>query len=272
MKTRPSIIALALMILPLGLGAGPAFLENNLWDKGMAEITVYNASEIRYGTARTAEVRHILVKEPWNDALGVKSNGAGDRPVLKLNQITSVPTGSYRYEQMHSLFVERATGRTVKFSYSHHDACGNTFKMGRFADGLLSLTWHTYWDGEGDGTRNLEWKEKAHLYEELPLLVRMWAADKPAFPYGLRLLNPQMNSRLGTPGTAAARAEVTTVSGQFHFTINHPGGKDQLVVDETFPHTLRTWNRADGSKLTIRKTLMLDYWNKNQPGDEKLLE
>lgn len=272
MNYRPYILTLLWSLLPGALPADPGFLKNPLWDGGKAELTVYRASELRYGTLRDAEIRHILVKEPWNDTLGVKADRKSDREVIKLNQIVSVPTGTYRYEQMHSLFVDRATGRPVKFSYSHHDACGNTFKMGRFSGGNLALTWHSYWDGEGDGGRDLVWNATDHLYEELPLLGRMWAADKPAFPHGFRLLNPQMQSRLGTPGMAAARAEVATVEGLHHFRVSHPGGTDLLVVDETFPHTLRSWTRADGSKLTLRKTLMLDYWNKNRPGDEKLLE
>lgn len=276
MKNTPvALVLVALFSFPALAAAEenrPGFLKNKLWDGGKAEMTIYRATELRYGKPREAEVRLILVKEPWNDSLGVKSDRKSDRDVLKLNQILSVPTGTYRYEQMFSLFTDRASGRPVKFSYSHLDACGNTFKMGRFTADSLAFTWHTYWDGDGDGTRTLDWSDKTHLYEELPLLVRIWAADKPAFPYGFRLLNPQMNSRLGSPGTAAARAEVSTREGQFHFKVNHPGGSDLLVVDESFPHTLRSWTRADGSKLVIRKTLMLDYWNKNQPGDEKWLE
>jgi hypothetical protein len=276
---KPSTLSRLVVLVLLGLihtrlHAAPehdSFLGDSRWDQGTAEFSTYTAQERRYGTLREARVSHILVKEPWNDALGVKSDGKGDGEVLKLNQITSVPTGMYRYEQMHSLFLDRQSGALKKFSYSHHDACGNTFKMGLARAGKLFLTWHTYWDGEGDGQRTLEWPSNTHLYEELPVLVRRWAAAKPAFPYGLRLLNPQMFSRLGTPGSAAARAEVATREGQHRFTINHPGGKDLLVVDEAFPHILRSWTRADGSQLTLVQTRMIAYWEKNQPGDETLL-
>ncbi|MDX6766025.1 MAG: hypothetical protein SFU85_04465 [Candidatus Methylacidiphilales bacterium] len=266
------LVASMVACLPLQAAPAPDFLNAPLWDGGKAELTLYQAREIRYGTARDCEVRLITVKEPWNDRLGVKADGNGDREVIKLNQIVSVPTGTYRYEQMHSLFLDRKTGRALKFSYSHHDACGNTFKMGRFLDNILTFTWHTYWDGEGDGVQNLPWSETTHLYEELPLRVRMWASEGKVDPSQITLLNPQMNSRLGKPATATARVQVSAAGGEFHYTVTHDNGKDLLVVDNAFPHTLRSWTRADGATWTLRKTLMLDYWNKNQSGDEKWLK
>jgi hypothetical protein len=269
MNATPSPLCLLalLLILPWQMEAAD-FLNHPRWDQGTAEWTTYAAKELRYGILRDATATLILVKEPWNNERHVKSDGKGDRTVLKLNQILSVPTGMYRYEQMHSLFVDRATGAPVKFSYSHHDACGNTFKMGLFHDQLLTLTSHTYWDGEGDGTRTLPWKPRDTLYESLPLLTRCWAAQKPAMPLDLNLLNPQMLSRAGTPATTAARATASTAEGLIHFTIKHPGGTDTLIVDETFPHTLRAWKRADGSSLTLQKTQMIDYWNRNRPEDQ----
>lgn len=271
--TRWLLIVLSLLAAahaaPIHAADATPFLAHPRWDGGTAEVSLYEAREVRYGTPRNATVTHYLVKEPWNNARNVKSDTPSGRDVLKLNQVASVPTGIYRYEQMHSLFVDRTSGTLVKFSYSHHDACGNTFKMGLAKDGTLALTWHTYWDGEGDGTSSLKWPDGAHLYEELPLLVRRWAAEKPSLPRTLRLLNPQMTSRIGTPGTALARASVQSTGGLFRFTIEHPGGKDELEVDEPFPHLLRSWKRPDGSSLRLRSSEMTAYWQRNRPEDER---
>src|SRR5258708_29449022 len=126
-------------------------IRDRLWDDGRAEYNVYRAEEMRYGIARATEVVHIVVKEPFNPKLRVKADVSPSIEVLKMNQVINVPTGAYAYHQMHSSFWDRSTGALLKFSMSSNDSCGNSFKLGWLENGFLRLTYHTYWDGEGDG-------------------------------------------------------------------------------------------------------------------------
>jgi len=82
-----------------------------LWDDGRAEVSIYEAVEVRYAQPRTGQVVQILVKEDHLPGTWVKADDpsrAGLVPVLKFNWIFKVPTGVYSYEQMLSAFLRRS--------------------------------------------------------------------------------------------------------------------------------------------------------------------
>lgn len=80
-------------------------LQNEgFWGDGNAEVAVFKATEKRYGTLRETKVRHILVRENFAKNELVKADDwqdSGTYPVIKLNQVITIPTGSYRYDQGH---------------------------------------------------------------------------------------------------------------------------------------------------------------------------
>ena len=43
--------------------------------------------------------------------------------------------------------------------------------------------------------------------------------------------------------------------------------KDDFLLDPKPPHLLREWKKSDGGSLKLRRSLKLDYWNYNKPGD-----
>ena len=45
--------------------------------------------------------------------------------------------------------------------------------------------------------------------------------------------------------------------------------RDKFVLDRDGPHLLREWTAADGSRLKMKRNLMVDYWNYNKPGDRE---
>lgn len=244
-------------------------------DKGLAEFNVYDASLPRYGEMRNAVITHIWVKEPWDASRGIKWGGtdSGDLEVLKLNQIASYPTGLYRYEQMWSGFWNTETASLVKFSMTHHEACGNTYKQGRTANGLLDYVAFSYFEGEGESAKQTPWSENAFFYDELPLRLRMLAFNQPLKnPLRISLFPSVIHTKIDQLSPQSATiTQSSDSSGAILFTVDHPNGSDRFTFASESPHLLISWKRADGGSLTLRKSLLIDYWNKNHRGDESLL-
>ena len=251
---------------------GTELLRDRIWDDGKAEYNVYTADEVRYGIARRTEVVHIVVKEPFNPKLRVKADMPPWKDVLKMNQVIDVPTGVYAYHQMHSSFWDRATGNLLKFSMSSNDSCGNSFKLGWLDGRALKLTYHTYWDGEGDGRLERRLPADVVFYDELPFKLRTLRPAPGSAPYRVSLYPSVIGSRLGRPEPRPATIVATESGGRRIVEVRSVVGVDRFVFDAAFPFTLQSWTRADGSTLTLRKAQRLDYWNHSKPGDEKLRE
>jgi hypothetical protein len=253
----------------------PTLLQDEaLWGDGQAEYNFYDAVEVRYGVPRETEVRHILVRENFLPNDMVKANDwqtPGAYPVIKLNQIIRVPTGVYRYDQMHSSFWNVATGDLEKFSLASIDSCGNSYKEGRIANDTLAYQAHTYWQGMDNEQRDADLPPGALFYDELPFKLRLldWENAK-AFtaPLTGSIINSQADALAFTPATFT----VTTTPEGNTVTVEHAGGTDTFTFAPTSPYVLRSWTRADGGSLTLTGTTRLDYWNHNAPGDEKLIE
>jgi len=271
-----SLLAHAALLAPLA-GApppfSPALLQDRLWDDGKAEYDIFDAVEMREGTARPARVVHLIVKEPFNAKLRVKADHPPSIDVLKMNQVVDVPTGAYGYHQMHSSFWERATGALLKFSMTSNDSCGNAFKEGWIDAGRWRLLFHTYWDGEGDGERDLPLPGDGVFADELPMKLRTLARFDPA-QYTISLFPSVIGSKLGNPAFSAATVRILAPApdGSIRVEVSHPGGVERFTFRKAAPHVLAAWSRPDGSSLKLRKSLRLDYWNHHAPGDEKLLE
>ena len=247
-------------------------LRDRLWDDGKAEYDVYSATELREGALRPARVVHIVVKEPFDPRTRVKSERPGAIDVLKMNQVIDVPTGVYGFHQMQSTFWERSTGAVVKMSLTSNDSCGNTFKEGWLDGSFLRLVYHTYWDGEADGERSIPAPPGALFADELAFRLRCLRRLDPA-EYRVRLFPSIVGSKVGRPDFADATIRVLPPDrGELRIEVAHAGGVDRFVFDRNPPRVLRSWKRADGSALELRKSIRLDYWNHARPGDEKILE
>jgi hypothetical protein len=275
---RRGILFLAVLLASGAVAAQVPFrtdlLRDPIWNDGKAEYDVYDAQIMREGSLRPGRVIHIWVKEPFDAKLRVKSNGAGDYEVIKLNQVIDVQTGIYGVHQMYSGFWKRDDGELLKFSMSSNDSCGNTFKLGWLMDGMLRLTYHTYWDGEGDGVVETKLPEGALFYDELPFKCRLLNAGTQPAEYRVMLYPTLIGSKLGKPEFAPAtiRVESLGVSGDEKIVVRHAGGTDELVYDGRFPYVLKSWKQFDLSTLTLHKAMRIKYWELNKPGDERRLE
>jgi hypothetical protein len=252
----------------------PALLQNNsYWDGGKAEFNIYGAEISRYGIPRPCEVLHILVREPFDPKQLVKPdnpNPPGAIPVLKMNQILHVPTGLYVYQQMHSNFWRVDNAQLLKFSLTSNDSCGNTFKQARREGDRLAYEYHTYWDGMADGKEDIAVPANGYFYDELPWLVRtIDFIAKPTGEFEIQLYGTTINSKKDTFVFKPAKISYKSTERTIDVAVEHAGGTDRFVLDQRFPHLLREWNAADGSKLKMKRSLKAPYWNYNKPGDRE---
>lgn len=271
---RALFFTLVAGLLITDLAAKPAtFLQDSFWDDGKAEIAVYEAKRFHYGQLYTSKIEYFFVKESFSKSEMVKTDDYKSKnaiPVIKLNQVISTPTGTYDYQQMHSAFWSRETGQLLKFSMSHHEACGASYKQGVLSPDQtqLQVTGNTYWEGQAQINAQITMNESVWLYDELPFRLRLLLADQAELPAKLKLVPSTIHSKAGSFHPAAA----TLSRDKNTFTLTHSAGEDILVFDSQWPHVMQSWRQADGESLTLVKSMRLDYWNHHQPGDEKLLE
>lgn len=251
----------------------PALLQNDsYWGDGKAEYSIYGAQVVRYGTPRECEVLHILVREPFDPKQVVKPDDS-KRPdiinVLKLNQILHIPTGLEVYQQMHSNFWRVDNAQLLKASLTSNDSCGNTYKEARRNGDQFTYEWRTYWDGMAGGEEDVKPPANGYFYDELPWLVRTIDFRAPAPEFEIQLTGSMINSKKDNFTFALARVSFTSTERTIDVAVKHNGGTDHFILDRNFPHLLREWNAADGSRLKMKRNIKVDYWNYSKPGDRE---
>lgn len=253
--------------------------DEKYWGDGKAEFNLYDAQQVRYGQARPGEVIHILVREPFSQRELVKAEPgtkAGTYPVLKLNQILRVPTGIYVYQQMHSAFWRADSGALVKATLTSNDSCGNTYKEFRALAGPASwlgggwrYEWRTYWEGASAGEESVRAPKSAVFYDELPMRVR--TIDFTAAPGSFEIQLAPTIVRSKKDDVKFAPASVSWSRAGRDLVVKVTAGMltDEFLLDGAAPYRLREWRMSDGGKLTLRRSLKIDYWNYNKPGDQE---
>ncbi len=251
----------------------PAFIQNSsYWNDGKAEFDIYDAQIVRYGQPRPTEVLHILVREPFDPTQMVKPDQwqkSGTIQVLKLNQILHIPTGLYVYQQMHSNFWRVEDARLSKFSLTSNDSCGNTYKEARRDGDGFAYQWHTYWDGMAGGEEKIAPPADGCFYDELPLRVRTIDFSKAKGDFSIQLAPSIINSKKDALAWKPAQVHFETTERAINVTVKHDKGTDRFVLDREFPYLLRTWEAADGSRLQLKRSLKVDYWNYHAVGDRE---
>lgn len=248
--------------------------DEGFWGDGNAEIAVFTAKEKRYGTLHETEIRHILVRENFAADEMVKADNwrdPGTYPVIKLNQIITVPTGTYRYDQGHSAFWRQEDGALIKFSSTTNDSCGLSYKHAVLDDGEWEYDAFTYWEGMSAVEEEEKAPAGALFYDELPFRLRTIDWGKTTL-FEAPLMASVIDSKADKlEWTSAAFAIARTPQG-WRVTIKHRQGTDRLFFDKDSPFAMNEWQRWDGSTLERTHLIRLPYWELNQPGDERYLE
>lgn len=259
------------------------WIENEYWFRGKAEVNFYQSNIMRYGTPReTKDVVHILVTEKHDPGLLVKADN-WQRPgllnMLKFNYVVNYQTGIYNYHQLMSVFFDQADLRTAKMTFGSQEWCGNSFKEMVNFKGKSSLTFNTYWDGQGNGKFEVNFPEDLVLYDALPVQLRM-LKFKTGLIAKIQMLPTQFSSKISRPNPEEAvisvksRDTIQVRAGEFacyRVEVAHSKGVDRLWFEAQFPHRLLLWEAFSGNRFELIESKNLAYWQLNKPGDEKYL-
>jgi hypothetical protein len=268
-----------LLCLPLLLASSalaqftPALLQNNsYWGDGKAEFDIYDAQLSREGAPRPCEVVHILVRETFDPKQLVRSSNPSQPDaiqVLKLNQILHVPMGLSVHQQMHSTFWRVDNAQLLKFSFTSSDSVGNTYKEARRDGEQFAYEYHTYLDGMAGGKEVVPLPASGYFYDELPWLVRTIDFQKTPAPFEVQLAGTTMNSKKDSFAFKPAKISFKSTEREIDVAVEHAAGTDHFILDRDFPNLLRQWTAADSSRLKMKRSLKVAYWNYNKPGDRE---
>jgi hypothetical protein len=251
----------------------PDLLQNDsYWGDGKAEFDIYDAQIMRDGALRPCEAIHIFVRESMDPKQFVKPENpkqADAVPVLKLNQILHLPMGLSVHQQMHSNFWRIDNAQLLKFSLTSSDSIGNTYKEGRRETPGFTCEYRGDAESAAGGTENVVVPEKGYFYDELPWLARTLDFQKPSTPFEIQLAGSAINSKKDNFVFKPAKVSFKSTEREIDVGVEHAGGTDHFILDRNFPNLLRQWNAADGSRLKMKRSLKVPYWNYNKPGDRE---
>jgi hypothetical protein len=263
------------------------------WGDGRAELSGYRATVPRYGAKRVATDVLIFVTEDMSDTLRVKADPgkhpASDvYPVMKLNAVRHFQTGIYDYKVMTSTFARVAPGWPVrKISFSSQEWCGHVYHQLLPRPGKVPGIFHSYFDGEADGTEDLPLLPDGVFEDELPILLRGWngtylgpaeSRKVPFLPslYRSRLEHQPLAWTKAVIARAASPSTATVPAGRYAvvtWTVEVEGGPKWTFAFEADP-PFRLVRRASstGELSELLGSTRLAYWTLNAPGGEKHLE
>ncbi len=291
---KPLTVCTAALILGLHLATSVGANDvSDYWYQGKAELSSYMLEQARYGEVHPGEAVLIFVTEDFSRKKHVKLDrpaSADDRvPVLKLNFTKKFNTGIYPYSMMSSVFTPmdsfEADPATLKVTTSSQEWCGHTFtQLNRTTDGY-HVTELSYFEAEGDQRIELE---GAIPEDGLWNHIRVAPLSLPTGR--TRLIPGTMYQRLSHAAWRAAWAEASLGRDPHNdaravYTLDYPDLGRTLTIrfDTAFPHAITSWEESyvsgwgpSAARLTTRGTLkkriMLDYWNHHDRADTHLRE
>jgi hypothetical protein len=259
------------------------------WGDGRAELDGYRLTQPRYGAARVGTAVYVFVTEDFSAALRVKADpgkhpAADVHPVMKLNAVRKFQTGIYHYDVMTSTFLRVAPGWPLdKISFSSQEWCGHVWHQLAPRAGRLAGLFHSYFDGEADGSDDLELPASGIAEDALPVLVRGWNGEllKPGESRSVPLLPSLLHARLlhrplawakATLSRSARTTTLKTPAGTFAVSVYEVRVDDgrtlTFAVEAAAPFRLVRQTGADGEELVLQGSTRLAYWRLNKPGDE----
>ncbi|MBW1893322.1 MAG: hypothetical protein JRF40_05955 [Deltaproteobacteria bacterium] len=255
------------------------FYSNPYWNTGKAEYQLYEARIKKYGIMRTAEVKIIMVKEPFDMEKIVKTRrekNADD--VIKMNYIQVIPTGVYNYYQTASIFFHRKTGTVMKYTMSSQDGCGNTFMEYLLKDTRHEFKFYSYFDDEGDKEISIE-RGNFFFYDSLPISLRPMLNGTGL--HKIMLARSFISNR--TEPVKIEEAEVIikqirtiSIKGKAYTPVYKAVVKcldktDTLYFETVFPYRLLKWDKNSGDSLTLKGSKFFYYWEYTKPENADFL-
>ncbi len=261
------------------------------WYQGKAEITSYEMEQARYGEIRKGHAILIFVTEDFSKSKQVKLDNPQKDPedavkILKLNFVRKFITGIYPYSIMTSVFtpVELSSHpNTLKLSFSSQEWCGNVHTQANHKKNRYEFNSYSYFESEGDAKFELE---DAILEDELWTRIRI-SPDR--LPVGnIKIIPSLLSSRLKhfelkVENAFAEKVVIDKKRDLVSYRVNYKNldRKIQINFINRFPYEIVEWSEEYKSgfgtnpkllktKGVKSKTLIIDYWNKNDIEDEDL--
>jgi len=290
---RIVFISLSLFLAFCSLGYPSDKISNfgDYWYQGKAEITSYEMEQARYGEIRKGHAVLIFVTEDFSKSKQVKLDNPQKDPedavkILKLNFVRKFITGIYPYSIMTSVFtpVELSSHpNTLKLSFSSQEWCGNVHTQANHKKNRYEFNSYSYFESEGDAKFELE---DAILEDELWTRIRI-SPDR--LPVGnIKIIPSLLSSRLKhfelkVENAFAEKVVIDKKRDLVSYRVNYKNldRKIQINFINRFPYEIVEWSEEYKSgfgtnpkllktKGVKSKTLIIDYWNKNDIEDEDL--
>ena len=265
------------------------------WGDGQAELAGYDLTIPRYNQPRRGTAVTIFVTETFSNSVRVKADpgkhpASDEFPVMKLNLVKDYQTVVYDYNEMTSSFVAlqpvngRAAGSATKISFSRQEWCGHTYHQLLFDAQSIRAARHSYFDGDGDGQRELDYAANGIPEDALMHWARGMAA--PALAAGESRavpLLPALSSLKGvdakwmtaTLSRAAKPQSVTVPAGVFvveAMGVRMPDKQTRtFYVEQAPPHRIVKWDSSTGEHAELLKSDRMKYWQMNAEGYESAL-
>jgi len=261
-------VALAAASLCLQAQEETDWLSHPKWDEGLAEICIFEGKQMKYGSLRRTSLEVITVREHFNPNKLVKTSPAADKnvlPIMKCNQVRRTRTGVYEYLQMGSAFVDRRDGSLQKISCVSAEWCGNSHaSLMRKQGGGFDLTVANYFNDEGLSTTAVP--AGAIFYDQLLLHLRQ---NLPTIK--VRDTITVAKTLISNKPAYATETATVKVVGPTKITLVFPDRTETFEFDNNELRALRSWSSSLGERLKRKKIFFNDYWNRNKPGDERIL-
>lgn len=269
----------------------------SVWGDGQAELNAYDLTFSRYNQLRKGVAVAIFVTETFSNTLRVKADpgkhGPADEfPVMKLNLVKDYQTGIYDYNDMLSTFValapvnRRLSATPTKISFSSQEWCGHVYSQLLFGEKNTRLTQHSYFDGEADQQRDLDYPEDGISEDALMLWARGMARPflKPGAAGPANMLTSLETARgkhiplawaYQTLSRDASPQNLRVPAGSFEVEVFRETRKDKswraYYVEKASPHRVIKWETSEGEKAELLGSDRMKYWEMNKEGGEAAL-
>jgi hypothetical protein len=214
-------------------------------------------------------------------------------PVMKLNLVKDFPTGVYDYNLMLSAFATlaavggRPAGALTKASFSSQEWCGHVFGQLLFDPASIRLVSHSYFDGESDQQRTLDYPGGSFSEDGLLLWARGLAG--PALNAGetksiqlltsletARMNHIQVTWRAAVLSRGGQSVSHSSTSGTYNaelYAAKIAGGPTVSIwVEVAAPHHVLEWESSTGEHARLLRSKRMKYWTLNREGGESALQ
>ena len=250
------------------------------WNDGLAEVCLYEGKALRYGVLRDSTLDLITVREHFAVDKLVKTRPARGKdvlPVMKMNMTKKIRTGVYEYVQMGSVFIDRNQGRLLKLSCVSSEWCGNSFALFKREGPKATLEVSNYMDDRGSSNWVIAQPETLLFYDELILYLRQHL-HRIKSGQSIRVASTLLSNNPEHQVHESVIQRVDWVRDRDSVSLNRveielefKGIQERFIFSDKPMRRLLEWHNSRGEYYKLRKSMFLDYWNKNKPGDEKLL-